>query len=235
MSILLLSCFVTARGTSPQERQTFRQEQAIEEYEREKLAKIKQNIGRRYLVVQTGRPAEFYRHPEEGSRRFTIQKEREGFLITEVVQNQLGTMNFYHVVFDSGQSGYLSADGNYLGIKILEGSIIHVPRTGKRGKDPGSPKASSLKAVELVKNHLIKMNPMSGGKMSVELRMVEARAKSFPNLKWRYEATGIDHNRARVIQFTEGEESTPLLRTWIVDLSAQAVYPENRTAQTLYQ
>lgn len=208
----------------------------IEEYEREKLARWKRNIGKRYLIVRTPRPAEFYKSPEDLPRSFTIQKEKEGVLITEVVQNRSGTMNFYQVIFDSGEMGYLSADGNYLEIKTLEGSIIPLSgRPGAKRKDQGSPKVSSVKAVDMVKKHLIKMDPMTGERMSVELRMTEAKKRFFPNLKWRYEAREIGHNRVRVIQFSEGEESTPILRTWIVDLLAQAVQPENQAAQSLYQ
>ena len=73
----------------------------------------------------------------------------------EVVQNQLGTMNFYRVKFDSGETGYLSADGNYLEIKIKEGSLISVPkRTSTRKKSLSQSKALASQAVELVKNHL---------------------------------------------------------------------------------
>lgn len=139
------------------------------------------------------------------------------------------------MVFDSGQAGYLSADGNYLGIKIREGSIIPLSRTGAKGKEFGSSKDSSLQAVEQVKNHLIKMNPMSGGRMSVELRMLEKKAKFFPNLKWIYETREFRHNRVRVIQFSEGADSSSILRTWIVELSTQTVQPENQAAQRLYQ
>ena len=232
---IMASCLFAGREAYPQGGLRPGQEQSIEEYEREKLAKLKQNIGRRYLVARTASPVEFYKNPEEQSKSFTIQKEKEGFLITEVVQDQSGTMNFYHVVFDSGGIGYLSADGNYLRIKTLEGSIISLFRAGATGKDLSSPQGSSSKAVELVKKHLIKMNPMSGEKMSVELRMMEARGRFFPNLKWRYEAKEIDHNRVRVIQFSEGEESGAILRTWIVNISTQAVQPENQSAQNIYK
>jgi hypothetical protein len=46
---------------------------AIEEYEKEKLAKLKRNIDRRLLTVKTINPAEFYEsplHPELVSIRF---------------------------------------------------------------------------------------------------------------------------------------------------------------------
>jgi hypothetical protein len=208
----------------------------IEEYEREKLAKFKRNIGKRYLVIKTVRPAEFYKSPEDLDRSFTIQKEKEGFIITEVIQNRSGTMNFYQVIFDSGEMGYLSADGNYLEIKILEGSIIPLTRRASvKEKSSGRPKGSSHKAVELVKNHLIKIDPMTGQRVSVELRMTEAKARFFPNLKWGYEAREIGNNRYRVVQYSEGEEKSSLLRTWIIDLSTLTVHPENRAAQTLYQ
>ena len=233
--VFILSCFVVGEVAYPQEGQKAESVQALEEYEKEKLAKLKQNIGKRYLVIRTVRPVEFYRSPEEEGKKFIVQKEKEGFLITEVVQNRSGTMNFYHVVFDSGEIGYLSADGNYLGLKILEKSIILLSRAGAKGGDSGAMRGSSSKAVELVKKHHIRVNPMSGDRLSVESRMVEARTRFFPNLKWRYEAREIGHGRVRVIQFSEGEGSGNILRTWIVNSSTQAVQPENQSAQSLYQ
>lgn len=211
-------------------------DQIIEAYEKEKLAKFKRHIGRRYLVVRTVRPVEFHHSPEDPQRTFTISKEKEGFLITEVIQNHSEKRYFYRVVFDSGQSGYLMADGNYLELKTLEGSIVPLGRKASaKGKSADSPKGSALRAVELVKNHLIWINPMTGQRMTVESRMAEARAKVFPKLKWRYEAIEIGNNRCRVIQYAEGEENVPLLRTWIVDLLILTVHPENKTAQGLYR
>lgn len=211
-------------------------DRVIEAYERDKLAKFKRNIGRRYLVVKTVRPVEFHHSPEDLQRTFTVAKEKEGFLITEVIQNYSEKLYFYRVVFDSGQSGYLMADGNYLALKTLEGSIIPLtPKAGFKGKSAGSPKGPALQAVELVKSHLIKIDPMTGQRMTVESRMAETRAKGFPKLKWRYEATEIGNNRCRVIQYAEGEEKSSLLRTWIVDLSTRTVHPENMSAKNLYR
>jgi hypothetical protein len=100
----------------------------VEKYEKEKLAKLKGNIGRRYLTVKKINPAEFYESPDDLEKKLMIKREKEGFVITEVVQNHSGTMNFYQVKFDTGQVGYLSADGIYLEIKIKEGSLIYVPK-----------------------------------------------------------------------------------------------------------
>jgi hypothetical protein len=234
-SLLLFYPFVVKMVRAQTEHPSVK-EKAIEEYEREKLAKWKRNIGNRYMVFKTVRPVEFFQSPEDTNKGFSISKEKEAFLITEVVQNHSGMMNFYHVVFDSGGTGYLSADGNYLGIKIADRSILPLARvTARMGKDHGLHKSTSIKAIEMVKRHLIRIDPMSGGKMSVELRMVEAKARFFPGLKWRYEAREIDRKRLRVLQFAEGEEASLIIRTWIVDLSDQAVKPENMAAQRLYQ
>ncbi len=219
-----------------QEDSVAERDRVIEAYEREKLAKFKRNIGRRYLVSKTVRPVEFHNNPEDLKRIFSIQKEKEGFLITEVIQSHSEKMYFYHVVFDAGQTGYLMADGNYLEMKILEGDIIPLTRRASpKEKSPGRSKGAGLKAVELVKNHLIKIDPMTGQRMTVESRMAEARAKVFAHLKWRYEATEIGTNRWRVIQYAEGEEKASILRTWVVDLSTLTVHPENMSAKNLYR
>ncbi len=234
--ILLLFYFVTDKGAHPQTGQKQEPERAIEAYEREKLAKFKRNIGKNYLAVKTVRPVEFHKSPEDPQRTFTLQKEKEGFLITEVLQNHSETIYFYRVVFDSGQTGYLMADGNYLELKTLEGSLI--PLSGKasaKSKRSGAAKGTTHQTVTLVKNHPIRVDPMSGKRVTVESRMAEFKAKSFPNLTWRYEAQEIGNNRWRVIQYSEGEEKTSLIRTWIIDLSTFTVHPENRAAQALYR
>src|SRR5512135_3438819 len=61
----------------------------IEDYEKEKLAKFKSNIGKRYLTVRKINPAEFFQAPDDLERKLTIKREKEGFVITEVVQNHL--------------------------------------------------------------------------------------------------------------------------------------------------
>ena len=216
---------------------------AIEEYEKEKLAKMKRNIGRRLLTVKTINPAVFYESPDDLERKLRIKREKEGFVIMEVVQNQLGNMNFYQVKFDTGQIGYLSADGSYLEIKIKEGSLISVSKRAS-GKKKSSSQSKALasqalnrdgsgQAVELVRNHLTPADPVTGEKRSVEKRMMDERARSFPNLKWRYEAKEIGRNKYRVTQYAGEEAGPPLIRTWIVDLSTNEVTPENLAAKEM--
>jgi hypothetical protein len=125
------SSFLVAKngeGSSPVENSKEGSLLWVEKYEKEKLAKLKGNIGRRYLTVKKINPAEFYESPDDLEKKLMIKREKEGFVITEVVQNHSGTMNFYQVKFDTGQVGYLSADGIYLEIKIKEGSLIYVPK-----------------------------------------------------------------------------------------------------------
>ena len=209
---------------------------AIEEYEKEKLAKMKRNIGRRFLTVKKINPAEFYESPDDLERKLSIKREKEGFVIMEVVQNQSGTMNFYQVKFDTGQIGYLSADGSYLEIKIKEGSLISVPRRGSgKKKSSSQSKALASQAVELVRNHFTMADPMTGEKRSVEERMIDQRARLFPNLKWRYEAKEIGRNKYRVTQYAGEGAGPPLIRTWIVDLLTTEVNPENLAAKEMYR
>jgi len=208
----------------------------IEEYEKEKLAKIKKNIGRRLLTVKTVNPAVFYESPDDLERKLVVKREKEGLVIMEVVQNQLGTMNFYQVKFDSGETGYLSADGNHLEIKIKEGSLISVPKraSGKK-KSASQSKALASEAVEIVKNHLTLADPVTSEKRSVEKRMMDQKARSFPNLKWRYEAKEIGNNKYRVTQYAGEGVGPPIIRTWIVDFSTGEIKPENLAAKEMYQ
>lgn len=225
-------------STSPKEESIKSTPPGIEEYEKEKLAKMKKNIGRRLLTVKTVNPAEFYESPDDLERRLGIKREKEGFVIMEVVQNQSGTMNFYRVKFDTGQIGYLSADGNYLEIKIKEGGLISAPKRASPSKkslgqskalsSQAQNRAGSGQAVELVKNHLTP----SG---SVEKRMMDQREKSFPYPKWRYEAKEIGGNKFRVLQYVEERSAPPFFRTWIVDLSTSKVKPENLAAKEMYR
>jgi len=202
---------------------------AIEEYEKEKLAKLKRNIGRRLMFVRTNNPAVFYESPDDLERKLIVKREKEGFMITEVVQNQLGTMNFYRVKFDSGEIGYLGADGSNLEIKIKEGSLLSIPKRGSSKKKSGSQsKALFFQAVELVKNH-----PTPAG--SVEKRMMDEKVKTFPNLKWRYEAKEIGNNKYRVTQYAGEGVGPPLIRTWMIDLSVSEVRPENLAAKEMYR
>jgi len=202
---------------------------AIEEFEKEKLTKLKKNIGRRLMFVKTNNPAVFYESPDDLERKLRVKREKEGFVITEVVQNQSGTMNFYRVKFDPGEIGYLGADGNHLEIKIKEGSLISVSKRGSSKKESVSQsKALFSQAVGLVKNH-----PTPAG--LVEKRMMDEKTRSFPNMKWKYEAREIRKNKYRVTQYAGEGAGPPLTRTWIVDLSTSTVNPENLAAKEMYR
>jgi len=201
----------------------------IEEYEKEKLAKMKRNIGRRLLTVKTINPVMFYESPNDLERKLRVKREKEGFVIVALVQNQSGTMNFYQVKFDSGETGYLSSDANNLEIKIKEGSLISVPkRASTRKKSSSQSKALASQAVEMVKNH-----PTPAG--SVEKRMKDEKAKSFPFPRWRYEAKEIGGKKFRVLQYVEERSAPPFVRTWTVDLSTKEIKPENLAAKEMYQ
>lgn len=216
-------------GSSPAEDSKESSPAGIEKYEKEKLAKLKGNVGRRYLTVKKINPAEFYESPDDLEKKLMIKREKEGFVITEVVQNHSGTMNFYQAKFDTGQVGYLSADGNYLEIRIKEGSLISVPKRASTKKiSLGQSKALSSLAVEMVKNH-----PTPGG--SVEKRMMDEKAKSFPYPRWRYEANEIGGKKFRVLQFVEERSAPPFVRKWTVDLSTREVMPENLAAKKMYR
>ncbi len=201
----------------------------IEEYEKEKLAKLRSNIGKRFLTVKKINPAEFCESPDDLERRLMIKREKEGFVVTEVVQNHWGTMNFYQVKFDTGQIGYLSADGNYLELKIKEGSLISVPkRKSTKKKSSSQSNALASQAVELVKKHLTPAGP-------VEKRIADEQAKSFPFPRWRYEAKEIGGKKFRVLQYVEERSAPPFVRTWIVDLSTTEIKPENLAAKEMYR
>ena len=216
-------------GISPGEDSKGSSPLGIDEYEREKLAKFKSNIGKRYLTVKKINPAEFYESPDDLGRKLVIKREKEGFVITEVVQNRSGTMNFYQVKFDTGQIGYLSADGNYLELKIKEGSLIFFPKRGKARKQSSvQSKALAAQAVELVKKHPTPAGP-------VEKRMIDEKEKSFPFPRWRYEAKEIGGKKFRVLQYVEERSAPVFVRAWIVDLSTNEVKPENRAAKEMYR
>ena len=226
------SSFLLAKngeGSSPVEDSKEGSLPGVEKYEKEKLAKLKENIGRRYLAVKKINPAEFYESPDDLEKKVKIEREKEGFVITELVQNHSGTMNFYRVEFDTGQVGYLSADGIYLDVKVKEGSLIYLPkRTGTKKKSLSQSKVLSSQAVELVKNH-----PTPGG--SVEKRMMDEKAKFFPYPIWRYEAKEIGGKRFRVLQYVEERSAPPFVRKWTVDLSTRNVTPENLAAKEMYR
>jgi hypothetical protein len=216
-------------GSFPEEDSKESSLPGVEEYEKEKLAKLKKNIGRRYLTVKKINPAEFYESPDDLEKKLMIKGEKEGFVITGLVQNHSGTMNFYRVEFDTGQVGYLSADGIYLDIKIKEGSLIYVPkRASTKKRSPSQSKAFFSQAVELVKNHSTPGGP-------VEKRMMDQKAKSFPYPIWRYEANEIGGKKFRVLQYVEEMSTPPFVRKWIVDLSTRQVRPENLAAKEMYR
>lgn len=223
-------------GDSPKEDSKVIPPKVIEEYEKEKLAKMKQNVGKRLMTAPTINPAEFYESPDNLEKKVRVKREKEGFIIEKVVQNRLGMMNFYQVKFDSGETGYLGADGNNLEIKIKEGSLISVPRKARTSRESLSQsKARASQAMELVRNHATLTDPTKGKKRSVEMRMVEEKMRSFPNLKWRYEAKEIGKNKYRVTQYSGEGAGPPLIRTWIVDLSIPEVNPENLAAKEMYR
>ena len=205
---------------------------AIEDYEKEKLAKYKRNIGKRFLAVRTARPPEFFESPNDLKKKIKA-KEKEEFQVMGVVQNQSGTMNFYKVRLEGGTIGYLGADGNNLEIRTKDGSLI--PITPKVGKRTGTFREQASRAIDLVKNHMIPSDPVSKDKRSIERRMLEARATTYPKLKWRYEAKTIGKNRYRVTQIAEGESDRSVFRTWAVDLSTRKVTAENQAARDLYR
>lgn len=212
---------------------------AIEEYEKQKLSRLKQNIGRKFLVPRTVRPAIFYESPESPSGRISY-KEKEGFAIMDVVQNRSGTMYFYKVKFDSGKIGYLGADGNALEILIREGSLIPAGKVRTRRlpqkvkeQPSGQTVDMSSEAVEMVRNHITTPDPVTGERKTVEMRMIDAKSK-FPNLKWRYGAKEIGPHRYRVTQYSEEGFDRQTIRTWIVDLHQVKVMPENTAAKRLY-
>jgi hypothetical protein len=91
------------------------------------------------------------------------------------------------------------------------------------------------RAIEIVKNHSIPSDPVSKDKRSVERRMIELKATSSPNLKWRYEAKEIGGNMCRVTQVAEGEPGGVIIRTWSVDLTTSKANPENAAAKALYR
>jgi hypothetical protein len=209
---------------------------AIEEYERQKLAKLKQNVGKRFLTVPTVNPTTFYVAPDESGRELKVKKEKETFVILEVVQNRLGTVNLYRAKFDSGEVGYLVADGNNLEIEIKKGSLISLtPKAPPQKKSVSESKALASQAIELVKTHSTLIDSATGKKRSVEMRMVEEKERSFPNLKWKYEANGIGKNKYRITQYAREGGGPPLVRTWIVDLSTDEVIPENLAAKEMYR
>jgi hypothetical protein len=65
--------------------------------------------------------------------------------------------------------------------------------------------------------------------------MMDEKVKSFPNLKWRYEAKEIGNNKYRVTQYAGEGVGPPSIRTWIVDLSTAEVKPENLAAKEMYR
>ncbi|MGQ9646303.1 MAG: hypothetical protein ACUVWO_07185 [Thermodesulfobacteriota bacterium] len=219
-------------GQGAPEPQEKKSSKAIEDYEKEKLAKYQRNIGKRFLAVQTVRPPVFFESPDDLKRKIKV-REKEEFRVIEVVQNQSGTMNFYKVKLESGKIGYLGADGNNLEIRVKDGSLIPItPKVGKRSR---AFREEASRAIDLVKNTLIPSDPVSKDKRSIERRMLELRASSYPKLKWRYEAKKIGSPRYRVSQVSEGESPRPIVRTWVVDLSARKVIPENQAARDLYR
>jgi hypothetical protein len=204
-------------------------QKAIEEYEKEKLARFKKNIGKRFLAVKsTGRPPEFYDSPEQSSKKLKY-RDKEEFFILDVVRDQASTLYFYKVKFESGIEGYLGADAYPLDLRVKEGNLI--PVTKRRVTKP----SPTSRAIDLVKNHPLPPGPEGGQGKSVEKRMTNAKATAYPKLKWKYEAKRIGSDLYRVTQYSEGESGLPVTRTWTVTLSIGKVQPENLAAKELYR
>jgi len=204
-------------------------QKAIEEYEKEKLARFKKNIGKRFLAVKsTSRPPEFYDSPERSAKKLKYG-DKEEFSILEVVQDQASAMSFYKVRFESGIEGYLGADAYPLDLRVKEGSLI--PVTKRRVAKP----SPTSRAIDLVKNHPLPADSKGEQQKSVEKRMIDAKATAFPRLKWKYEAKRIGSGLYRVTQYVEGESELPVARTWTVSLSTGKVQPENLAAKELYR
>jgi len=68
-------------------------------------------------------PTTFYVSPDDLERKLRVKKEKEAFVIMEVVRNRLGTMNFYQVNLIQG-SGLFRCGWNNLEIEIKKGSLI---------------------------------------------------------------------------------------------------------------
>jgi hypothetical protein len=203
-------------------------QKAIEEYEKEKVARFKKNIGKRFLAVKsTSRPPEFYNAPEQSAKKLSY-RDKEEFSILEVVQDQASTLHFYKVKFESGVEGYLGADAYPLDLRVKEGSLI--PVTKRRIVKP----SPASRAIDLVKNDPLPAGSGGQGK-SVEKRMTDAKATAYPRLKWKYEAKRIGSGLYRVTQYVEGESELPVARTWTVTLSTEKVQPENLAAKELYR
>ena len=107
---------------------------------------------------------------------------------------------------------------------------MSAPKRGSSKKKSVSQSKSKLvsQAVELVKHH-----PTPAG--SVEKRMMDEKTRSFPSMKWRYEAKEIGKNRYRVTQYAGEGVGPDSIRTWIIDLSASEVKPENLAAREMYR
>ena len=209
---------------------------AVEEFEKEKLLKLKRSVGRRLITVPTTNPTYFYESPDALERRLNLKTEKEVFVIKDVVQDRLGSKNFYQVKFDSGAVGFLDADGNNLEIEIKRGNLISLDKpVGSKRKNSNPSRALASQAVELVKNHPTPTDSAMGKKSSVEMRMIEEKERFFSNLKWRYEAKEIGRNRYRITQNVREGAGPPLIRTWIVDLSTNDVNPENLAAKEMYR
>lgn len=222
--------------SSPQEETVEGVPKAIVEYEKEKIAKMKRNIGKRLMFIRTKNPVVFYVSPDDPDNPLSMTKDKDVFQIMDVVRNSQETTIFYKVKFDMGQTGYLSADPYTIDLKIKEGSLQTAPKKAvAQKKSQARSRAQSFDAIELVKTHPTLTDPATGKKRSVERRMVELRAKTLPDLRWNYEARQIGKKKYRVTQYSGEKGKYTLNRTWIVDLSINEVTPENKAAKEMYQ
>jgi hypothetical protein len=119
------------KGSPSQEELKSQRDNAIESFEKEKLERMKRNVGRWFIITKPDPAPEFFENPDALQKKFHV-KEKDSFLVTEVVQNKGRDMNFYRVKMESGKILYLSADALYLELKIREGIISRL------SKAPGS-------------------------------------------------------------------------------------------------
>ena len=134
--LLLLACLLLSpvrvsaqglKGSPSQEDLKKQRDMAVEGFEKEKLERMKRNVGKWFIVVRPDSTQEFFENPNALRKKFPV-KEKDAFLVVEVVQNEARNMNFYKLKMESGKVLYLSADALYLELKIREGGIARLSK-----------------------------------------------------------------------------------------------------------
>jgi hypothetical protein len=115
------------KGSPSQADLASQRDREIEKFEKEKLGRMKKNVGKWFIIVRSDSVEEFFESPNILQKKFRV-KEKETFSVLEVVQNDAGDTNFYRVRMDSGKILYLSADALYLELKIREGRIARLSK-----------------------------------------------------------------------------------------------------------